>query len=467
MEPKQQLKNLPAMNDLLHLDKAAVWEQALGSTALKRIINHVLAATRQKIIRGQLQQAPDLAYFTVQIDQQIADNRVRALQPVINATGVILHTNLGRAKLAPEAQQALLAVNQHATNLEYDIPQEQRGDRYRAISQVISDLTGAEDALVVNNNAAAVMLVLSTLFQNKEVIISRGQMVEIGGSFRIPEIITATGGILKEVGTTNKTHVKDYQQAINENTGGILLVHTSNYKLIGFTETPAAKNLAQLAKQHQLPLVNDLGSGLLVDLSAYGLAEPTVMQELKASDLVMFSGDKLLGGPQAGIIAGKRKLIQQLKHNQLLRALRVDKATLAALTATLKLYQQGNPLEKIPVLRALTASQADLSQKAQQLKAQIEAKTTFTATVQSGTTAVGGGSLPDIALPTMLVALQAPLSTAALTRALNYAPFPLIPRVNHDQVLLDMRTVATAEFDSLIDNLQQIKFWLKTISQIN
>nr|SFZ86927.1 L-seryl-tRNA(Sec) selenium transferase [Loigolactobacillus rennini] len=458
MEPKQQLKNLPAMNDLLHLDKAAVWEQALGSTTLKRIINHVLAATRQKIIRGQLQQVPDLAYFTAQIDQQIADNRVRALQPVINATGVILHTNLGRAKLAPEAQQALLAVNQHATNLEYDIPQEQRGDRYRAISQVISDLTGAEDALVVNNNAAAVMLVLSTLFQNKEVIISRGQMVEIGGSFRIPEIITATGGILKEVGTTNKTHVKDYQQAINENTGGILLVHTSNYKLIGFTETPAAKNLAQLAKQHQLPLVNDLGSGLLVDLSAYGLAEPTVMQELKASDLVMFSGDKLLGGPQAGIIAGKRKLIQQLKHNQLLRALRVDKATLAALTATLKLYQQGNPLEKIPVLRALTASQADLSQKAQQLKAQIEAKTAFTATVQSGTTAVGGGSLPDVALPTMLVGLQAPLSTAALTRALNYAPFPLIPRVNHDQVLLDMRTVATAEFDSVIDNLQQIKF---------
>lgn len=458
MEPKQQLKNLPAMNDLLHLDKAAVWEQALGSTALKRIVNHVLAATRQKIIRGQLQQAPDLAYFTAQIDQQIADNRVRALQPVINATGVILHTNLGRAKLAPEAQQALLAVNQHATNLEYDIPQEQRGDRYRAISQVISDLTGAEDALVVNNNAAAVMLVLSTLFQNKEVIISRGQMVEIGGSFRIPEIITATGGILKEVGTTNKTHVKDYQQAINENTGGILLVHTSNYKLIGFTETPAAKNLAQLAKQYQLPLVNDLGSGLLVDLSAYGLAEPTVMQELKASDLVMFSGDKLLGGPQAGIIAGKRKLIQQLKRNQLLRALRVDKATLAALTATLKLYQQGNPLEKIPVLRALTASQADLSQKAQQLKAQIEAKTAFTATVQSGTTAVGGGSLPDVALPTMLVALQAPLSTAALTRALNYAPFPLIPRVNHDQVLLDMRTVATAEFDSVIDNLQQIKF---------
>ena len=458
MEPKQQLKNLPAMNDLLHLDKDAVWEQALGSTALKRIINHVLAATRQKIIRGQLQQVPDLAYFTAQIDQQIADNRVRALQPVINATGVILHTNLGRAKLAPEAQQALLAVNQHATNLEYDIPQEQRGDRYRAISQVISDLTGAEDALVVNNNAAAVMLVLSTLFQNKEVIISRGQMVEIGGSFRIPEIITATGGILKEVGTTNKTHVKDYQQAINENTGGILLVHTSNYKLIGFTETPAAKNLAQLAKQYQLPLVNDLGSGLLVDLSAYGLSEPTVMQELKASDLVMFSGDKLLGGPQAGIIAGKRKLIQQLKHNQLLRALRVDKATLAALTATLKLYQQGNPLEKIPVLRALTASQADLSKKAQQLKAQIEAKTAFTATVQSGTTAVGGGSLPDVALPTMLVALQAPLSTAALTRALNYAPFPLIPRVNHDQVLLDMRTVATAEFDSVIDNLQQIKF---------
>lgn len=458
MEPKQQLKNLPAMNDLLHLDKAAVWEQALGSTALKRIINHVLAATRQKIIRGQLQQVPDLAYFTAQIDQQIADNRVRALQPVINATGVILHTNLGRAKLAPEAQQALLAVNQHATNLEYDIPQEQRGDRYRAISQVISDLTGAEDALVVNNNAAAVMLVLSTLFQNKEVIISRGQMVEIGGSFRIPEIITATGGILKEVGTTNKTHVKDYQQAINENTGGILLVHTSNYKLIGFTETPAAKNLAQLAKQYQLPLVNDLGSGLLVDLSAYGLAEPTVMQELKASDLVMFSGDKLLGGPQAGIIAGKRKLIQQLKRNQLLRALRVDKTMLAALTATLKLYQQGNPLEKIPVLRALTASQADLSQKAQQLKAQIEAKTAFAATVQSGTTAVGGGSLPDVALPTMLVGLQAPLSTAALTRTLNYAPFPLIPRVNHDQVLLDMRTVATAEFDSVIDNLQQIKF---------
>lgn len=458
MEPKQQLKNLPAMNDLLHLEQAAAWEKAQGSTALKRIINQVLAATRQKIIRGQLQQVPDLAYFSAQIDQQIADNRVRALQPVINATGVILHTNLGRAKLAPEAQQALLAVNQHATNLEYDIPQEQRGDRYQAIGQVISDLTGAEDALVVNNNAAAVMLVLSTLFQNKEVIISRGQMVEIGGSFRIPEIITATGGILKEVGTTNKTHVKDYRRAINENTGGILLVHTSNYKLIGFTETPAAKSLAQLAKQYQLPLVNDLGSGLLVDLSAYGLAEPTVMQELKASDLVMFSGDKLLGGPQAGIIAGKRKLIQQLKHNQLLRALRVDKATLAALTATLKLYQQGNPLEKIPVLQALTANQEQLSQKAQQLKAQIEAKTAFTATVQSGTTAVGGGSLPDVALPTMLVGLQAPLPTAALTHALNYAPFPLIPRVNHDQVLLDMRTVDTAEFDLVIRNLQQIKF---------
>ncbi|APX72204.1 L-seryl-tRNA(Sec) selenium transferase [Companilactobacillus allii] len=458
MDSKILLRKLPSVNDLLNLDKIEFWNQNHDLVEIKSAITQVLNETRRSILTNEFQNDIDIPYFENAIEKILRDNRVSELQPVVNATGVILHTNLGRAKLAIEAQESLALMSGHSTNLEYDITQGKRGDRYKVIGKLIHELTGAEDAIVVNNNAAAVMLVLSTLFNGKEVIISRGQLVEIGGSFRVPDIITSTGGVLKEIGTTNKTHIKDYEEAINEDTGGILLVHTSNYKLIGFTETPNSNELAKIAHKNDLPLVNDLGSGLMIDLNSYGLSEPTIKQEVENCDLVMFSGDKLLGGPQAGIIAGKKKYIDKLKHNQLLRALRVDKATLAALVATLKLYRDPKKaIKKIPVLRDLTISKAELQYKADTLKDRIDSDTNFSAEVINGTTVVGGGAFPDVKLPTLLIDLKSNISATKLNELLAYAKYPIIARISHENVLLDIRTIDESEFEKVISALNEIK----------
>lgn len=457
MDQKTLFRKLPSMNDLLNSKIAQKWEKQADLSVVKEMITQVLDQTRNDILNGNITELHD-DFFEGKVDQMLADRRVRALQPVVNATGVVLHTNLGRAKLAPEAQAAIDSVAGHPTNLEYDITIGQRGDRYKYVGQLVSELTGADDAIVVNNNAAAVMLVLSTLFNQKELIISRGQLVEIGGSFRIPDIITSTGGILKEVGTTNKTHLKDYENAISEETGGILRVHTSNYKLIGFSETPTSKELAALCQKYDLPLVNDLGSGLMADLSDYDLHEPTIKEELEYCDLVMFSGDKLLGGPQAGIIAGKQKYIDKIKHNQLLRALRVDKMTLSALIATLKLYRDPKEaVQKVPVLREITLPAEKVLAKAQQLQEMINTKTNFEATIEQGTSMVGGGSFPDVQLPTYLIDLQSTASETKLNRYLEYAKYPVITRVKHGKVYLDLRSIDESDFEKIIESLIDVQ----------
>lgn len=457
MDQKTLFRKLPSMNDLLNSESAKKWEQEVDTSVVKEMITKVLDETRSGILAGKITELRE-NFFDGKMEKLLDDRRVSALQSVVNATGVVLHTNLGRAKLATEAEAAIDDVASHATNLEYDITIGQRGDRYKYVGKLVSELTGADDAIVVNNNAAAVMLVLSTLFNQKEVIISRGQLVEIGGSFRVPDIITSTGGILKEVGTTNKTHVNDYENAINEETGGILRVHTSNYKLIGFSETPTARELSVVCKEHDLPLVNDLGSGLMINLDQYGLGhEPTISEELEYCDLVMFSGDKLLGGPQAGIIAGKQKYIDQIKHNQLLRALRVDKMTLSALIATLKLYR--NPetaIEKVPVLRELTMKADRVLEKAKKLQKMIEDQTDYDATIEEGTSMVGGGSFPDVQLPTYLIDLHAQSSETKLNRRLEYAKYPIITRISHGNVYLDLRSIDEGDFEKIIASLNDV-----------
>ncbi|MFC6322780.1 L-seryl-tRNA(Sec) selenium transferase [Companilactobacillus baiquanensis] len=461
MDQKKLFRSLPSVNDLLNSDKIMSLEAAVGANELKNLVQEVIEDARQLILSGDITNAGEVSVDCMyqELLDKLDNDRVLELQPVINATGVILHTNLGRAKLAESARKAIDAIASNATNLEYDITLGERGDRYKAIGKLVSELTGADDAIVVNNNAAAVMLVLSTFFSNKEIITSRGQLVEIGGSFRVPDIITSTGGILREVGTTNKTHLRDYENAINENTGGFLIVHTSNYKVIGFTETPDSKDLKKLSEEYDLPLMNDLGSGLMLDLSKYGLGkEPTISQELKNCDLVMFSGDKLLGGPQAGIIAGKQEYIDKLKHNQLLRALRVDKMTLSALTATLKIYRDPDKaMKEIPVLNALTVSEDKLKERAEELLSLIKDKTQFNAEIIAGDTVVGGGSFPDVKLPTYLISLESDIPVVKLDKLLKYAKYPLISRVHDESILFDIRTIDDPEFEKIIIDLNSIK----------
>ncbi len=385
----------------------------------------------------------------------------RALAPrvkkVINASGVVIHTNLGRSVLAKEALDAVYSVANGYCNLEFDLEKGERGSRHSLVEKDICKLVGAEAALVVNNNAAAVYLVLNTLCQGGEVIVSRGELVEIGGSFRIPEVMKQSRAILQEVGTTNKTHLKDYVEAITEQTKAILKVHTSNYRIIGFHADVPNYELAELAHANNLPVIHDLGSGSLVDLSPYGLkGEPTV-KEIVASgiDIVTFSGDKVLGGPQAGIIAGKKEYIEKIKKNQMLRALRCDKLTLTALSETLRLYyDEKTALAKIPTLNAITVSGEELKKKARKLYnvlKKVLPQDKIKLTLEENVSRVGGGAFPENDLPTYVVCLdfleESPTFSAQAWKEkfLKTNP-PLIGRVEHDKFLFDVRTISDEEF---------------------
>ncbi len=385
----------------------------------------------------------------------------RALAPrvrkVINASGVVIHTNLGRSVLAKEALDALYSVANGYCNLEFDLEKGERGSRHSLVEKDICRLTGAGAALVVNNNAAAVYLVLNTLCQGGEVIVSRGELVEIGGSFRIPEVMKQSGAILQEVGTTNKTHLKDYIEALSEQTKAILKVHTSNYRIIGFHADVANYDLAELAHEKNLPLIHDLGSGSLIDLSPYGLkGEPTV-REIVASgiDIVTFSGDKVLGGPQAGIIAGRKEYIEKIKKNQMLRALRCDKLTLTALSETLRLYYDEKlALAKIPALNAITASKEELKKKARKLYTILKKsipQDKIKLTLEENVSRVGGGSFPENDLPTCVVCLDfleesSTFSAQAWKEEFLKTNPPIIGRVEHNKFLFDVRTISEEEF---------------------
>lgn len=386
----------------------------------------------------------------------------RHLKKVINATGVVIHTNLGRSLLPVEAMDSLADVAQFYSNLEYDLEEGRRGHRYSHVQELLCEITGAESAFVVNNNAGAVLLTLSALADGKEAIVSRGELIEIGGSFRIPDIMKWSGVLMVEVGTTNKTHLSDYEKAITNDTGLLLKVHTSNYRIVGFTSEVNLSDLIELSEQHHLPLLNDLGSGCLIDFSLYGMAyEPTVQDVVKTGvDVVTFSGDKLLGGPQAGIILGKKSILDKLIKNPLNRALRIDKLTLAALESTLRLYLDPETvIQKIPTLRMITLPLKTIERRVLDFNRKLQGKIPDHIQIQimDDTSQVGGGALPTQGLPTKVIAITSQsISVQDVEKRLRGNKPPIIARINKDQIRIDLRTVDECEEEYLIASLASL-----------
>ncbi len=461
-----RLRQLPAVDRLLQAEAAQALAAEYGHALTVVALRQAVAQLRQSLLAEQ--QPPAAAEPALQqqaLQQQalawaaswLEDLVAPTLPPVINATGVIVHTNLGRAPLSAAAQAAVAQAAAGYSALEYDLPAGERGSRSHHAQSLLTRLTGAAAAFVVNNNAAAVLLMLTALCQGREVIISRGQLVEIGGGFRVPDVMAQSGARLVEVGTTNRTHLHDYARAITPDTAAIFVAHHANFKMIGFTGAPSLGSLAALAREHGLLLLYDQGSGALLDTAAYGLdPEPLVQDALAAgADLVAFSGDKLLGGPQAGILAGSRQLVGAVARHPLARAMRPDKLCLAALSATLVPYLTGRAPEHIPVWRMIARPAPELAATAESWAAALR-DAGLAATVQPGESTVGGGSLPGATLPTTLVAVDHPaphqLAAALRTRAQP----PVIARVAGDRLLLDPRTVLPGEEAPLLAALRRL-----------
>lgn len=429
----------------------AQYSHAEVVTALRADLGALRAAMRS----GETRALPDFATpgFAQKLSARIEVARQPVLRPVVNATGVLIHTNLGRALLAPQALRAMADVAAHPANLELDLGTGKRGSRQEPVEGLICALTGAQAALVVNNCAAAVLLALSAMAQGREVIASRGELIEIGGAFRLPDVIAQSGAHLREVGATNKTRIRDYAAALNAHTAVLLKSHTSNYRIVGFTAAPSREELAALARDNNVILMEDLGSGILIDLAAHGLPdEPVVADILKAGvDLVMFSGDKLLGGPQCGIIAGRADLIAQLRAHPLARAVRIDKLSLAALEATLRLYQPPHdPLAEIPVLQMLSAPLAQLQRRAETLAGLLREAHINDIEITPSAARVGGGALPQQDLASVAVSITAAGSSAeALAEHLRGAPRPVIARLHKGRVMFDMRTLRDADLPDI------------------
>ena len=447
---RQLLSKIPAINKILLLDEIQDLIEAYNEVAVKSAIKSHIEEVKQGILNEELTEVPSLEIIVNEVSKKVEKEDKNSLRRVINATGTILHTNLGRSLLSQKIKENIESVAFNYSNLEFDIDNKKRGSRYVHLIDIIKKLTGAEDVLVVNNNAAAVMLTLNTLVKDKEIVVSRGELVEIGGAFRIPEIIKLSGGTPVEVGTTNKTHLKDYENAINDNTGALLKVHTSNYKILGFTKDVSNEEISYLARENEIVSINDLGSGQFIDFTKYGLPyEPTVKEVLDSGiDIVTFSGDKLLGGPQAGIIVGKKEYINKMKKNQLTRTLRVDKMTLAALEATLKLYlDEKEALEHIPTLHMISLSKERLFGKADVLKTKLS-DLDFKITIAEDKAEVGGGSYPASYLESIVIKLEHPrLSATELERRLLEVEIPIVTRIKDNELILDMRTLRTREFD--------------------
>jgi len=457
---QDQLRRLPKIQALLDSEPAQALIAAHGYEAVATATRAKIELARAKIIAAagaSLEPVSQQVLFD-DIATELNAANVSTLRPAINATGIIIHTNLGRARLAPEAIEAMQSVAANYTALELDLESGKRGSRHSHVEALICQLTGAEAAMVINNCAAAILTSLCALGAGKTVIASRGEMVEIGGSFRMPDVIAQSGAALKEIGTTNKTHLRDYADAIDENTALLLKSHTSNYAVIGFASVPQRTDLAALARQTETYFIEDLGSGVLVDLSPYGLPDEPVVRDVLAAgvDLVTFSGDKLLGGPQAGIIAGRRVLIEKIKKHPMARAVRIDKLSLAALHATLELYRAPNdPVAHIPVLQMLSESVETVDQRARDLCAQINAHPALKAKLVPTTARAGAGSLPLQDLPSVAVAIASDsLSAEALASAFRSASPPIIGRISKDRFLLDMKAVADHEI-SMIDDAAQ------------
>ena len=456
------LRKIPSVTFLLTFPQ---FEETLAHyprALILQVLRDLLARKRENLLAGrQADLSPEVIWQ--EAGGSLKSKTAYHLRRVVNGTGVVIHTNLGRSLLAPQAVAQMEAVARYYSNLEYDLDRGERGSRYSHVEDLLLELTGAEAALVVNNNAAAVLLALDTLARGREVVVSRGQLIEIGGSFRIPEVMSRSGAILREVGTTNKTHLRDYENALSERTALLLKVHTSNFRLLGFTAEVPLEQLVGLGRTHQLPVMEDLGSGSLLDLSPFGLEkEPTVPEAVRSgADLVTFSGDKLLGGPQAGIIVGHHKWIELLRRNPLNRALRIDKFTLAALEATLHLYRRPDQaLREIPTLRMLSLALPDLHRRArrwlrllrQACGSEIRCAITLT---QSQ---VGGGALPLSTPDSYALVLTPQTGTITeLEKHLRSREIPIIGRIEKERLLLDLRTLQEADRPVLIQGLKE---WL-------
>lgn len=454
-------RQLPAVSSLLNTEKGRALVQEFSHHQVVSAIRHTLAQIRQELRSRVEAFPPSAAVILEQATAFLRRQQQRSLRRVINATGIIIHTNLGRSSLAEEARQAIFEIAGGYSNLEYDLESGERGSRQGHVEELLCRLTGAEAALVVNNNAAAVLLALQTVAAGREVIVSRGQLVEIGGSFRIPEVMAASGAILVEVGTTNKTKLADYSRAINERTAVLLMVHPSNYRITGFTASVSLEELISLGQQKGLPVMFDAGSGYLLDLGVEALAaEPVVQKAIQSgAALVTFSGDKLLGGPQAGIILGRRELIARMRSNPLARALRIDKLSLAALEATLRLYLDPMTARtRIPTWRRLTLPMEEIERRAKALTEMLQrVQPELAISIEPQESQAGGGSLPEEGLPTLAVTIRHPLLSAeGLARRLRQNDPPIIVRVAHQQVLLDPRTLEAEEFSFIAEALSKI-----------
>ncbi len=466
---RSRLRELPSVDQLLARPALAKLALSAGQPLVTNAIRSVLAALRAELTQQATQQAmqekgtQEPAHSRVSAAVDEVESRIIAaveaelapsLRRVINATGVILHTNLGRAPLSASAIAAIAESAGRYSNLEYEIATGERGKRDTHTSHLLGKLSGAESAIVVNNNAAAVFLVLNTFAKGAEVIVSRGELIEIGDGFRIPDIMSESGAILREVGTTNRTRIRDYERAISERTRLLLRVHPSNFCISGFTERPSLDDLVALGQRAQLPVYEDLGSGCLADLSTHGIAEPLVRASCEAgASVVSFSGDKLLGGPQAGIVAGEKKFVERIRRNPLFRALRVDKLTIAALEATLQSYQRA-AFDEIPALRMIRMSQPEIRGRATQFIENLHASLPPSALLelQEGFSVIGGGATPDQQLPTVLIAvISRDHSAAAVEEKLRTAKraAPVIARIENDRVVLDLRTVSPEEENEL------------------
>jgi L-seryl-tRNA(Ser) seleniumtransferase len=447
------LRELPSVDRLLNTAMAVDMTLAYGRSLTVESLRHSLDAARSAILSGAARYAPMNAVLVDEARLWLEQFLAPTLQPVINGTGVIVHTNLGRAPLSDAARQAIDAAAKGYSTLEYDLANGQRGSRTVHAEQLLTRLTEAEAGLVVNNNAAAVLLMLTALCQGKEVIISRGQLVEIGGGFRIPDVMAQSGAKLVEVGTTNRTHLRDYANAITENTAALLVAHHSNYKIIGFTSEPTLAELAQLAHEHNLLLLYDQGSGALLDSSPYGLEpEPTVLDGLAAgADVVAFSGDKLLGGPQAGLLVGRQAIIGQLKQHPLARAVRADKLCLAGIAATLTHYLTENALTEIPIWRMIARPVGEIGDEADTWAARLQERG-IRAEVVDGRSTVGGGSLPGTSLPSRLVALHH-TDLEQLANRLRREKIPVIGRIQDGRFLIDPRTILPEQVEFLLQSL--------------
>jgi L-seryl-tRNA(Ser) seleniumtransferase len=454
-------RQIPKVDQFLSRPAVADWVQRAGHDFVVAEIQRFLSEVRSDIRRGQT--AADETISAERLERVLIERLqalvIPGLRAVINATGVILHTNLGRAPLSAASRKSISALSGQYANLEYDISEGRRSQRDKTIQPLIRELLGCEAAAIVNNNAAAVFMILNTLAQGKEVIVSRGELVEIGGSFRIPDVMARSGAILREVGATNKTHLADYENAITSDTAMILRVHPSNFRIQGFTARPEIREMAELSRRRGIPLVEDIGSGCMIDLRPYGIAdEPRVRESLDAGvELICFSGDKLLGGPQAGIIAGTEKLVAPIRKNPLMRACRVDKMIYSALQATLESYRFGRALEEIPILRMISMPREVLERRARSFSRRLRAvlPEDVRVSVCQNNSVIGGGSCPECVLPTTLVALESNRARPAIIESrLRAGKTPVVIRVEDDRALIDLRTVFPEQEPVLIEALR-------------